>query len=94
LYIFGDGANVNNKSLNDPTNPQLVLENVENFPIYIRFAPEGGDDRWKLQRATVTFNGQLFPMWDTLDLFPDGIWLASRAGLVLFIPKHQDQIPG
>ena len=92
-YVFGDGANVINAATNDPREQQLFLENVDTLPVYIRFQPQNDGDNWRLERATVTVNGQLFPMWDTVPVLQEGIWLGQRSGLYVHIPKHQDTIP-
>jgi hypothetical protein len=90
-YILGDGANVKYRSDNDPRSPQLSFENVERFPVYIRFQPRSRTDRWRLQRAQVSFNERFFPRWDTAGFFPitGGIWLGIRAGVHVHIPKHE-----
>jgi hypothetical protein len=94
-YVLGDGSNVLNKSTNDPRKQFLLTENVESFPVYLRFQPRSGSDNWNLERAVVTFNNQLLPQWDTLTLVKqnEGIWLGTHSGLVVFIPKHEDTIP-
>lgn len=93
-YTFGDGANVLHAGDNDPRKPQLRSHNIDRFPVYIRFQGKARDDRWKLLRAEVSFNGNFFPRWDTGDLIPfgrnGGIWLGTRAGLVVHIPRHSD----
>jgi hypothetical protein len=89
-YIFGEGANVNNASTNDPRRQLLFLENVDTLPVYIRFQPRDSGDNWQLDRVEVTVNGQLFPMWDTAAVIQEGIWLGERSGLYVYIPKHQD----
>jgi hypothetical protein len=90
LYIFGDGANVLNASTNDPREQQLLLANVDGLPVYVRFQPRNSGDNWRLQRATVTLNGLLFPMWDTASFLQRGIWLGTRSGLYVHLPRHQD----
>ncbi|KNX38883.1 hypothetical protein [Luteipulveratus halotolerans] len=91
-YVLGDGGNTHNAGRNDPRTPQLQVEDADGLPAYIRFEPTGRDDNWALQRATVRVNGDLFPMWDSLELFDQrvGLWLGTRSGLVAHLPKHQD----
>jgi hypothetical protein len=88
-YVFGNGHNVSNSSKNDPRSPQLKVENIEKNPVYIRM---GTSDHWQLKRVTVTINGLLFPMWDTAELFgiEGKFWLGPTAGMILYIPKHED----
>jgi len=91
-YILGDGSNVNNSSLNDPRKQRLFVENVESFPVYIRFQPQNGSDDWQLHRASVRFNDDVFPAWDTASFVlndpTEGIWLGTRSGLVVHLPKQ------
>jgi hypothetical protein len=64
-YVLGDGGNVLNAATNDPRKQFLLTENVDSFPVYLRFNPESRSDNWNLERAVVTFNNQLLPQWDT-----------------------------
>ncbi|RZS43249.1 hypothetical protein EV193_102228 [Herbihabitans rhizosphaerae] len=90
-YVFGSGANVNNADINDPREQRLQVEYADLFPVYLRFEPQNRDDRWRLQRAVVTFNGNLFPMYDTNETIPlsIGIWMGTHPGQFVFIRKHQ-----
>ena len=95
MYIFGDGANVNNPPNNDPRKQSLHIENVGNFPVYLRFQPRSRTDNWNVQRAEVSFNGNFFPRWDTASFVSqrDGIWMGVRSSLFLHIPPHVDGGP-
>ena len=64
-YVLGDGADVRNADVNDPRKQLLFTENVDQFPVYIRFQPRSRSDNWQLQRADVRFNNALSPEWDT-----------------------------
>lgn len=63
-YTFGEGANVSFSKQNDPRSPyQLRTENLDRFPVNLRFVPEkpGGltlaiVDNWNLESVTVTVN--------------------------------------
>ncbi|HYI14004.1 MAG TPA: hypothetical protein VEX37_01335 [Thermomicrobiales bacterium] len=92
LYIFGVGANVLNPANNDPRKQSLQIESVDNFPVYLRFQPQSRSDNWNVQRAEVSFNGNFFPRWDTASFVSQrtGIWMGTRSGLFLHIPRHQD----
>jgi hypothetical protein len=92
-YVLGEGTNVKNPTENDPRVQNLNEEDVQNFPVYLRLSPTGGSPAWKLERAVVTVNNQLFPMWETNGLvFTDkGIWLGRTSGLVIHIPMHDDK---
>jgi hypothetical protein len=97
-YVLGAGSNVNNASVNDPRAQQLFVENVDHFPVYIRFQPQNRGDNWQLQRAEVRFNDDFFPVWDTASFVHNdpakGIWLGVRSGLVVHLPRHSDSPTG
>ena len=86
-YVFGEGATVLNKALNDPRSPQLQDTDIDRYPVYVRFVGVSRGDNWKVQRVTVTYNDQLFPMYD-LNLHRDGIWMGTRATGTVFFQKH------
>jgi hypothetical protein len=83
-----------NAVFNDPRNPSVSFPLLESFPAYVRFNPRARDDNWKLQRAVVTLEDQLFAMWDSSENIPQaqGIWLGSRSGLVVHLHKHDDVV--
>jgi hypothetical protein len=96
LYIFGDGANNINPGDNDPRDHNLHIENVDSFPVYVRFEPRSRNDNWIVQRAEVSFNDNLFPRWDTASIISQrvGIVMGTRSTLFLHIPKHLPSGPG
>lgn len=57
-YIFGDGANVNEAERNDPRVPQLDTDDLDRYPVYLRYdAPENKvDEIWCLERVTIKVN--------------------------------------
>ena len=85
-YTFGEGANVRDAALNDPRSPyQLLTENLNRFPINLRFVPGPGslgqEDVWILESITVTVNpgtGQV--QFQALG-GSDNLVLGKRAGL-------------
>ena len=97
-YILGEGANINNASVNDPRSQRLFTENVAKFPVYTRFQPRSRTDNWQLQRADVRFNGSLHIDWDTVNFVindpAQGIWLGVRSGLIVHLDNFShDPIP-
>ncbi len=92
-YVLGEGSNINNAAVNDPREQLLLVENVDDFPVYLRFQPRPGSDHWQLQRATVWFNGDILTQWDTYFYVSDhptrGIWLGIRSGLFVHIPRNR-----
>ncbi len=90
-YVFGDGANVINKPNNDPRRQRLLTENVERFPVYLRFQPRSRSDNWNLQQAVMTFNDESFlSQWDSAIFVrpADGIWLGIRSGLYVHLLQN------
>jgi hypothetical protein len=58
-YVFGDGANVRRPQDNDPRSPwQTDASDIGRCPKYIRFAPDGDNDNWDLERADLTISAQ------------------------------------
>ncbi|MDJ0904299.1 MAG: hypothetical protein QNJ55_36510 [Xenococcus sp. MO_188.B8] len=55
-YILGAGSNVNNAAFNDPRNPQLDSDDLDEFPVYIRFEPTGDNADWNVEQLFVTVN--------------------------------------
>ena len=57
-FVLGEGANSGPAPAdNDPRSPhQLVTENLDKYPIYVRFEPRTEDDRWDLDEISVTVN--------------------------------------
>jgi hypothetical protein len=56
-YTFGDGANVNFASSNNPVSPyQLLTEKLDHSPVYVRFSPQNRGDNWDMESVTVTVN--------------------------------------
>ena len=92
---LGAGGDVVNPAVNDPRKQVLQTEEVESFPIYVRFEPNNSGDNWNLARAEMSFNNELFPRWETTTFVSstDGIWLGQRSGNVVHMRKHLDAPP-
>jgi len=88
-YTFGDGSSVRNGSRNDPRAPQLTVEAVGRFPVYIRFE-QGAGSEWNLDRATVHLNGSISQQYETFVHMDGGIWLGRLAGTFIHLEKHPD----
>lgn len=95
-YVLGAGSDIVNPAVNDPRKQALLTEDVESFPIYVRFEPNNSGDNWNLARAEMSFNDDFFPRWETTSFISeaDGIWLGQRSGNVVHLRKHQDPPPG
>ncbi len=88
-YIFGESANVRNAASNDPRKPRLILEDVDRFPVYIRFEQDGGGGHWNLEMATVHLNGTIFQQYE-IRLEREGLWLGKNSGAYIYLHKHID----
>ncbi len=88
-YVLGQDSNVLEKAFNDPRKPQLREEDLDLFPVYIRFVGRARGDNWRLKGGSITINNILFPRYQIPPAF-EGIWMGTRASSVFFIPKHID----
>lgn len=94
-YRFGRNAEfatdeMLNREINDPRDQRLMTEFVDEFPVYIRFAPETRADEWNLKLAVVALNTDESVLWTSQAIAPDGIWLQTRGGLVLHLQKFEE----
>ncbi|ELZ26707.1 hypothetical protein C474_18740 [Halogeometricum pallidum JCM 14848] len=85
---FGKDDNVENGWLNDPRQPQLFVEQADQFPVYLRYDPHPRDDDWVLEHAYVTFNDDSFPMYETL--LRGTLQMGHRSTLFVHLVKHED----
>lgn len=92
-YVLGQGSNTLNADHNDPRKPQIRDEEVDLFPVYIRFNPRSRGDNWNLARAAVHINGSTFPMYDSSLEREGGIWMGIRSSLFFYLRKHIDPVP-
>ncbi|MEU6394410.1 hypothetical protein [Streptomyces sp. NPDC046939] len=85
-YVFGDGTNVLDPDRNDPRLPRLDTDDLDRYPVYLRFAGKDNDDDWCVERVTVTVNpgGPGSSTYDNPRLAGSGvdrkIWLGKRCG--------------
>ncbi|GAB2672239.1 hypothetical protein [Thalassiella azotivora] len=89
-YVLGAGGNTLHPQLNDPRSPRLRTEDLQRFPVYVRFHPKGRDDNWFLQRATVNLNDDIVPAYDSAETMSirGGVWLGARAGQAYHLAAH------
>jgi hypothetical protein len=90
IYQFGAGANISNAANNDPRKPRLALEDVDRFPVYLRFEQDltdldGGE--WNLETAVVHLNQSTSPQYES-QLGTDGLWLGKSTGSYLYLRKR------
>ncbi|HNR06786.1 MAG TPA: hypothetical protein PKM27_05665 [Saprospiraceae bacterium] len=92
VYQLGSGANILHAAYNDPNKPQINTEDLDLYPVYIRFNPKNRDDRWNLSYVDIMVNGAI--AYQSLGLDQQGgIWLGIRSGLFYYLKKHRDSRP-
>jgi hypothetical protein len=79
-YILGDGSNVLNSRENDPRNPQLDSARLDDFPVYIRFEPQGENADWNLSFVSVEVAGRNYGV-----NFQRGLWLGRKVGKFCYL---------
>jgi len=83
-YIFGVGCNIRNPATNDPRKPAIYLEDLDLFPVYIRF--DGGDS-WLLWRALLFINDPSYQNYETRVSDEGGIWMGKRSTQIFYLRK-------
>jgi hypothetical protein len=87
-YTFGDGANINFRESNDPREPYpLQTENLDRFPVYIRFAPLNRSDNWDLDSVSVTVNPGPGEVRYQALVSTDHLLLGTTSGLYCYLLK-------
>ncbi len=89
-YVLGQGSNTLNAGNNDPRKPRILVEEIDQFPLYIRFSPKSRDDNWNLVRIGIVINEGAFPQYEALLETQGGIWMGVRSSLFLYPRKHID----
>jgi hypothetical protein len=57
IFTLGAETNVENPIHNNPVSPfQIVTENLNRYPKYLRFEPENATDDWNLEEIVLTVN--------------------------------------
>jgi hypothetical protein len=99
-YVLGEGPLapslpapqilVENKEENDPrTRYPLDTAILGRAPVYIRFEPEGGDDRWNLEFAAVlVYVEKVFVAGYTPRPEFDHLWMSNRTGKILYLTEE------
>jgi hypothetical protein len=86
-YFLGNGANVEDASLNDPKFPRLDTADLDQFPAYIRLEPAGDSPDWNLDGVEVTIT----PSGSKYGRLGDGgganIWLGQKMGKFCYLRK-------
>ncbi|MFF3959722.1 hypothetical protein ACFYY1_42145 [Streptomyces sp. NPDC001890] len=87
-YIFGEGANVREAGRNDPRFPRLDTDDLERYPVYVRYEQpaSNAEEIWCLERVIATVNpgGEFTARFDNPRLVGSSaegkIWLGQRYG--------------
>jgi hypothetical protein len=85
-YIFGLGHNIRYPTFNDPRSGYgIFTEDIDLTPAYIRFAPKGREDEWRLESATVSVNNGEVRLQALDDPAGDNLWLSTHSGLYIYL---------
>ena len=85
-YIFGLGANIKYANWNDPRSHYgIFTEDIDLTPAYIRFAPQGRKDEWRLESATVSVNNGEVRLQALEEPVGDNLWLSTHSGLYIYL---------
>jgi hypothetical protein len=86
-YFLGSGANVEQATFNDPRSPQLDTTDADQYPVYIRFEPQGDSPDWDFDGALVAVT----PGGAQYSRMGDGggahLWLGQLMGKVCYLRK-------
>lgn len=91
-YTFGVGSSVIPATLNDPRDPQLTIEDVLAFPVYIRKNEDTESlsvSSWNVEEITVTINPGRNPIIYSAMEGPANVWLTNDAGLILYLKRKR-----
>ena len=78
-FRLGAGGNVKNGDRNDPRSPQLRTEDLDKFPVYIRFDPVGSSPDWNLGFVVVQLGAEFGAILNP------GLWLGRVSGKFCYL---------
>ncbi len=82
-----------NRDENDPNHPPLDLNDIDNFPVWIRLSPTGEFPSWLLESVRVDITVDKEPTTlKSLEygaFFDEGLWLGRAYGLFCFLKKRE-----
>lgn len=89
-FIMGEESTVERGDLNDPRRPQLDTEDLNRYPVYLRYVPLGGGPDWCLERVTVTVQPGSH-VFDNPVLENEAenrrIWFSPEGGEILYLRR-------
>jgi hypothetical protein len=83
-YIFGEGGNVQSSRINNPRSPRIRAEDVDKFPVYIRWEPSGSNPGWLLEKVYLKVEGTLVY---SADFGTKGLCLQQESGKIAYLKK-------
>lgn len=87
-YTFGAGANVKFASSNNPSSPfQLLTEDLNRYPAYIRFNPRSREDNWNVGFVDVKVNPGPGEVRYQALLGNNNVWLGTHSGLYCYLTR-------
>lgn len=86
-YTLGQGPNINNSSYNNPQSPQLDTDDLDRFPVWVRFEPYGSGPNWNLRQAVVTINPGQGEIRFEAQEGNNGLWLGQDFGKFCFLKR-------
>ncbi|MFI2238656.1 hypothetical protein [Streptomyces chrestomyceticus] len=93
-YTFGTDANVLEPTRNDPRYPLLTTDDLDRYPVRLRFEPNDNNDDWALDRVVVHVNpnSDSAARFDNPVLIGTGenkrIWLGRRFGKAVRLRRY------
>ena len=91
-FVFGQSANVLNPDRNNPAAPQLALNSVSRFPVYVRF-DQGNKKPWRFSRLTIKLTvapGPQPPAYTSTLHHPGGLSLGTDSGSMVYLVQSAD----
>jgi hypothetical protein len=87
-YTFGNGANVKFANTNNPSTPfQLLTEDLNRYPVYLRFHPRDRDDNWNLSEVDVKVNPGPGEVRFRALAGNNNLWLGTHSGLYCYLTR-------
>jgi len=88
---LSDEVNLHDPVLNDPRAlPPLDSQDMDNYPIYLRFEPVGRYDHWSLQYISVSAAGVKYEALEPEDDPAIYAVLGYKSGKYLYLHKHKE----
>ena len=90
-FVFGEDATIMHAAANNPRDPRLFTEEIDEFPIYVRFE-QGASDHWALASVLVQVNGAEHPVYERRFSPAAALWLGEDAGACCYL-RVNNEVP-